>query len=139
MPPELLPPPLAGAVAVPAAGAVVPPDAGALAEVVPALAPPLVAGEAVVLELELVLELEFVDDAAAAGTFTPLVGTVKPGAPAVFVVPVPPLPQPASASASATAAAVPVRAAGRMARLLLTGGAPRSRAAPYAARSADSR
>ena len=114
-------------------------DAGALADVVPALAPPLLGDEAVVLELELELELEFEADEAAAETVTPWVGTVKPGAPEVLVVPVVPLPQPARASASTTTAAVPEQAAGRMARVVLTSGSSRSRAAPCAGHSVDSR
>lgn len=100
-PPEGLVPVPAGAVAV-LAGVVPAPDVA-----VPGLADVLVVDE---LELEL-LELRVTGALAPA----PLVGTVKPGAPAVFVVPVPALPQPATASARMTAM-VPAAAAGRCKR-----------------------
>lgn len=102
-PPEGLVPVPAGAVAV-LAGVVPAPDVA-----VPGLADVLVVDE---LELELEL-LELLVTAGLAPA--PLVGTVKPGAPAVFVVPVPARPQPAMASARMTAM-VPAAAVGRCKR-----------------------
>ena len=100
-----------------AAGAV-----AVLAGVVPApdVAVPGLADVTVVDELELELELELLGLLVTAALVpAPLVGTVKPGAPAVFVVPEPALPQPATASASTTAM-VPAVAAGRCKRWDIT-------------------
>jgi hypothetical protein len=92
-------PVLAGAVAV-------------LAGVVPAEVP---AVADVLLLDELELELELLEVVLAAALATPLVGTLKLGAPAVLVVPVVPPPQPATASPSKTAM-VPAVTAGRWRR-----------------------
>ncbi|MDQ6732112.1 MAG: hypothetical protein M3022_17950 [Actinomycetota bacterium] len=104
-PPEGLGPVPAGAVAV-------------LAGVVPApdVAVPGLADVTVVDELELLELLELVELLVTAALVSaPLTGTVKLGAPAVFVVPVPPLPQPATARARTTAT-IPAVAAGRCKR-----------------------
>jgi hypothetical protein len=102
-----------------------------------ALVPPLVPVELDVPEEEdeavvvVVVEVLVVVVWVAAGAAAP-VGTVKSGAPEVFVLPVPPLPQAARPRMSAAHAAA-------VADVLALEAMLRGRAAPFACRSADSR
>jgi hypothetical protein len=132
------PPPVVPAELPPEGVVPVPPEG-----VVPVLAGGVVPVPAALVPAEVVDELLFVvvvdEVVRAALVLAAEVGTVKPGAPAVFVVPEPPLPQAVRQSAAATMAA-PALAADLWVRKFISGLVRlRSRAAPSVCRSGGSR